>query len=181
MPWLVHTQPPTDTEDMPRFNDSEAKVFELAPEGDYVLRVVEFECGISKGGKTSGSDSYDVKFLIESKGSTFFETLIDHPSCAWKIDIFLKSAGVQLKKGEAFEFRKDKADYEAVPWIDPIGLRMWARVKIEPSQKDPTKKYNKVAVFYTDRPKLPRHVEADPMQEQQHEQTMPPSDESVPW
>jgi hypothetical protein len=168
---------------MPVFKDSEAKVFELAPEGDYVLRVVEFECGISKGRQTAGSDSYDVKFLVESKGSTFFDTLIDHPSCDWKIDLFLKSAGIRIAKGEAYEFRKDKAEYEGIRWVDPIGLRLWAKVKIEPSQKDPTKKYNKVAVFYTDKPKLPRHVEADPMlaDSPEPETTTQAQGDDVPW
>lgn len=168
---------------MPVFKDSEAKVFELAPEGDYVLRVVEFECGLSKGAKTAGSDEYSVTFLIESKGSRFFESLIDHDSCAWKIDLFLKAAGVQLAKGESFEFRKDKAEYHGIRWVDPIGLRLWAKVKVEPSKKDPTKKYNKVAVFYTDKPKLPRYVDPDPMlaDSPEPETTTQAQGDDVPW
>jgi hypothetical protein len=143
---------------MPQFNDSENKTFELLPPGDYVFQVTEFEIGISNGGKTSGSDKYDMKLAIDKGDGVFVEVrenMIDHPSCAWKIDTFLKSAGVDIKKGDAFEFRQDVAQDKDVLFVDPIGLRGWCHIKNEAGTNDPTKKFNKVSTFYTTKEKLP--------------------------
>lgn len=150
---------------MPVFNDSQ-NIPPVVPEGDYVFCVVGFECGISSGGKTAGSDKYDVELEIEPSGKRVTEFLIDHPSCSWKIDTFLKSCGIQLAKGEAFEFREDIASATGVRWVNPLGLRGHCRLYVEeytPKGGTEKRKANKVAVFYTDRPKLePRAIsEAD--------------------
>lgn len=146
---------------MPRFNDSEAKVFEVQPEGDYILRVIGFEIGISKRGNTAGSENYEIEFQIETKSGRVWETLIDHELTAWKIDLFLKSADVALAKGEAFEFDKERAKANRVTYVNPWGLRCWARLIVDDYNG---KKRNKVSVFYTDKQKLApvRPVEAEP-------------------
>jgi hypothetical protein len=88
--------------------------------------------------------------------------LIDHESCSWKIDIWLKSSGVRdLKKGEAFSFREDEAKREGVRWVNPIGLRCHAKLGTEeyqPSGGGEKRKKNEVLVFYTDRAALARRV-----------------------
>jgi hypothetical protein len=150
---------------MPVFNDSEAKVFTLLPDGDYVWRCTEFEIGIMTGGKTNGSEKYSLKLGIEGKDCEIFETLIDHKSVAWKIDTFLKSGGVQLAKGESFEFRADLAQEKKVRWINPLGLRGWCRLYTDNyTKRDGSPgKSNKVEVFYTDKPKLaPARIEVEP-------------------
>jgi hypothetical protein len=86
------------------------------------------------------------------------ETLIDHESCIWKIDSFLKACGIrQLKKGQAFHFEKDKAEKLGVPWINPMGLRCPALIAHDQytstkSGKEVTK--NVVGTYYTDKEPL---------------------------
>jgi hypothetical protein len=152
---------------MPIFNDSENRK-PIVEEGDYTLTVVGFEIGISAGGKTAGCEKYDVEFEVDGHGTHVFEVLLDHPTCAWKIDCFLKACGQRLKKGQSFAFRQDEAERNKVLWIDPIGLRCPVRL-VQDSYKpksagpnDPPRIKNKVAVFYTDRPALPRAVVVAP-------------------
>ena len=152
---------------MPTFNDSGNRPPHL-PDGDYVFCVVGFEIGLSTGGKTNGSEKYEVDLEIEPHGNNVTEFLIDHPSCAWKIDTFLKSAGVKLKKGEQFDFREDIASAKGIRWINPDGLRGWCALNSQPGQKDTKKLFNRVAVFYTEKEKLRARVieEASPVSEE---------------
>lgn len=152
---------------MPTFNDSENKV-PFVPEADYILCVTDFEIGISNGSKTSGCEKYDVTFEVEGKGSKCFEQLIDHPNNIWKIDTFLKSAGITLKKGESYSFNKAEAEEKGIRWINPIGLRMWARLHVEeysPKGSTEKRKKNKVSCFYTDKAKLPPNKELQEAEE----------------
>jgi hypothetical protein len=142
---------------MPTYTDAPPKTFTVLPEGDYIFHVTNFEIGISTGGKTSGSEKYQVTLEIEGKGADLDETLIDHPNTIWKVEAFLKSCGVVLKKGEPYEFRKDKADETGIRWIDPIGMRGWCKLTHEPYTTKAGKNItvNRVALFYTDKEKLP--------------------------
>lgn len=152
---------------MPVYHDTPARTFELPPEGDQILRVDTFEMGIANKGKMSGSDEYDVTFVSEANDARFTVTMWDNPKTWWKVDNWLKSSGVALVKGEAFEFREDKAREKGVKWVDPIGLRCQANVTHRPGTTDPTKRFAEVAIFYTDREKLPRHVGEEPAAEPQ--------------
>lgn len=145
---------------MPTFKNEEARK-PFVPAGDYVFCVREFECGLSNGGKTSGSDKYDLTLEIEGQGHTVYESLIDHALTGWKINTFLKCAGVKLAEGEAFEFRKDIADEHGIRWVNPLGLRGQCALVVEEfTAKDGSKKKkNKLASFYTDRQKLPPNAE----------------------
>jgi hypothetical protein len=138
---------------MPTFNDSQ-NVPQLLPDGDYIFCVADFEIGLSTGGKTNGCEKYEVELEIEPSGKKVLEFMVDHPTCAWKIDTFLKSCGVKLTKGESFDFREDVAKEKGIRWVNPIGLRGWCCLKSEPSSKDPKKIFNKVAIFYTEKTKL---------------------------
>ncbi len=147
---------------MPVFGDRE-NPFKAVPNGDYILCVVGFECAISSGGKTAGANKYEVEFEVEGppavNGARVFENLIEHESCDWKIDAFLKSAGVALAKGEAFEFRADLAEASGVRWVNPLGLRVWATVRNEDYKG---RMYPKVAAFITNKPKLePREIKEE--------------------
>lgn len=148
---------------MPTFNDSENMV-QLVPEGDYRFKVVQFDEGISSGAKTAGSTMFKSKLQIElskpgEQGPTLFENFIDHSATAWRIDTFLKSCGVKIPKGAAFEFDRETAIRKKALHVNPYGLRGWCRLVVEdykPSNSTQTKQKNKVAAFYTDKEKLPR-------------------------
>lgn len=159
---------------MPTFNDSE-NLIPFVPEGDYVFTVTEFSQAISAGGKTAGSTKYELALEIELKdgarGPRVFENLIDHALTAWKIDTFLKSAGVTLAKGEAFEFNAEDAEAHRAKFVQPLGLRGWCRLGVEEYPVNSGKKRNKVATFYTNRAKLSSKVIEAPRAEKAVEGT----------
>ncbi len=146
---------------MPTFHDSDNLPTHV-PEGDYIFAVTAFEQGISAGGKTAGATKYGLTLEIETKpgerGPKVFENLIDHPSTAWKMDTFIKSCGVQLAKGEGFEFNADDAAQHGCRHVEPLGLRGWCRLVVEEYPLNSGKRRNKVAVFYTNKAKLPARV-----------------------
>jgi hypothetical protein len=142
---------------MPIFQDSE-NAYAVVPEGDYVLCVYEFSSDLSTGKKTTGAKRYNIVFTVEGTDSKIKESLIDHESCIWKIDTFLKSCGIRnLQKGQAWEFEKDEAEKQGVPWINPMGLRCHAAIIHDTytSQRGNEVTKNKIAAFYTDREVLP--------------------------
>lgn len=156
---------------MPTYQDAD-NIVPFVPEGDYTLTVTGMDSGISKGAKTAGSDQYKVELSVDGHGCIVRETLTDHPSCAWKIDCFLKSCGIRMPKGVVYELTTSKkhnmgdwnSRVESFPKIgdvgfvvNPLGFRCHAKLVVEDwVSKDQTKrgKQNRVAVFYTDRPAL---------------------------
>lgn len=155
---------------MPTFQDSDNKPQrKIIPEQDAIFCVTNWATSISKGRNTSGADVLELELEFEGSaaGGVAFENLIDAPRCIWRIDTFLKSAGVQIKKGQSFSWGP-KPDGALGTYIDPIGLRGWCRVGVEtyvpksaacdasgkplPGQE---KQRNKVITFYTDKQKLP--------------------------
>lgn len=132
----------------------------ILPQGDYIFCVREMTCGIQTGGKTNGSDFFEMELEIEGKGATVREKLIAHDSTGWKINNFVQCAGIVIPEGGEFEFRQDIAEQSGCTWVNPIGLRGHCALVVETYLKrtdtegKPTGKSNKVAVFYTDRPKL---------------------------
>jgi hypothetical protein len=139
-----------------QYKDQEGKSFEVKPAGDYPLRVVGVEFGISQGEKTRGSEKMDLKLEVENpdgslSGCSFFETLTFLKSCDWKIDTAVKSLNLLIggqppRKGEAIDFSEHML----------IGLRGWASLVVDEYQG---KKRNKVAAFITNKPKLAKVVE----------------------
>jgi hypothetical protein len=126
VPWIWHTHNEQE-QNMPVFTDQQNKKFSV-PDGDYVFCVTDFESKISAGGKTAGSEMYGLTMEVEGHNVRVVSNMIDHPSCAWKIDTFLKSCGITIAKGEAYEFNKDIADSKGVRFVNPIGLRGWAKL-----------------------------------------------------
>jgi hypothetical protein len=149
---------------MPVFRNQDNQSFVLLPPGDYVFRVVGMESGIQTGtGKTAGSPFWEFKLMIEGKGANVYERLIDHESTGWKIDTFLKCTGQTPPVNAPFEFEEQAAEAAGVHWINPIGLRGHCALIVEEFTKTgqtEKKKKNRVSVFYTDKPKLPRHEAA---------------------
>jgi hypothetical protein len=145
---------------MPKFTNQENQAFIVHPPGDYVFRVVAMESGIQTGnGKTAGSPYWELKLAIEQKGGVIFERLIDHPSCSWKIDTFLKCTGAAPEVDAPFEFEVDAAQAAGCVWINPVGLRGHCHLIVDeytPTGKTEKQRRNKVATFHTDKPKLSR-------------------------
>jgi hypothetical protein len=139
------------------FTDQENKSFEPLPAGDYVARISECEFGISKGGKTSGSDTMELTLEVESNGRTIkvYETLIFHPSCGWKVDTFVKS--FNLLVGGRVPAKDENIDFSEHM---VVGLRGWVTLKQEEYEKRDKSKgvSNRVAVFITNKEKLPKIV-----------------------
>lgn len=163
---------------MPTYTDNTAPRYEMLPEGDYIWTVEDFNIGLSQSAKTAGRENYKVQFKLESpdglKSGACQETLIDHPSTIWKLDCFLKSGGIVLAKGEAYEFNASKAKAAGIRWVDPMGLRGWCRVIVEEFDKKdrstgkPTGekgRSNKISVFYTDKEKIDRAIKETPVSE----------------
>lgn len=147
---------------MPVYTD-QTNAPSLLPEGDYIFEVTDYEVGMAKGAKTAGSDIYILKLNIEGKGNTIEERLIDHPSTLWKMDCFLKCCGVEILKGESYEFRKQIAEGTGVRFVKLEGLRGWCRIVVESYVKRDNSegKANRVAIFYTDKEKLKPTAEYD--------------------
>lgn len=147
---------------MPVFKNQENKVNILLPPGDYIYTVVNYESGLQTGtGKTAGSPFWELHLEItdtKKQTATVYERLIDHPSCDFKIDTFLKSAGVQLDPGAPFEFDERAAIESGYQHVDVIGLRGWCSLLVDEYDRKGggTAKRNKVSAFLTNRPKLPR-------------------------
>lgn len=145
---------------MPVYTDAPPIVQSSKP-GDYILRCVEFQKGLSKGAKTGGSDKYEAEFLVEATGSKLIEFFIDHSSCVWKLELWLKACGITLKKGEGFDFDQESATANGTRYIDPIGLRAHATIGMRPSKEaGQSPKWNEVVAWITNKEKLSRHIEA---------------------
>lgn len=181
MPFIAESNPEPESRIMPVFQDQDNREFIVVPPGDYVFRVARLTCGTSNGAKTRGCDQYDLELLLEGTGAVVFDTLIDHRDTSWKLDVFLRCCGVRLPRGAAWDFNQRRCQQKGWHWVDPDGLRGWAKITQEPvMQKDPrTGLYtmpkigkdgqalmrNRVGRYYTDREKLPRHVEPASAQE----------------
>lgn len=137
---------------MPTFNDSENKLM-FQPPGDYIFTVIGLEKKLVSSGKCAGSSMDALKLEIRhpktGATSTLFDNLIDHEKTAWKYDVFLKSAGIKIAKGQAFELHPDP---RIVGGINPFGLRGWCAIR---ESEFNGKKKNEVVCYYTDREKLP--------------------------
>jgi hypothetical protein len=133
-----------------KFRNEKPKTFEILPEGDYVLEIIKADHFIQQGGKTNGSDVLEITFKSVEHGTEFQDRLIAHPSCDWKIDLFVNCFSLAAKVGEEVD-------------LDPenlIGRRGWCKVFIDTFKgRDGTdRQNNKIRVFYTDKEKFPRAV-----------------------
>lgn len=142
-----------------KFRDSDNLVMLIEP-GDYVLEVVGYELKLStKGDPQIEVDvvNVDPKTLdrIPGKSTKFKDTLTLSEKAGWRVDTFLKSCGIQIAKDAEVEFDPEQRDDGKV-FVDLRGLRGWALVGQEPGTKDPTKKFQKVVTWYTNKEKIAR-------------------------
>lgn len=150
---------------------AESLEFTLLPDGDYTFEVLSIDTSIRNSGKTSGSDEVEMKCAFykdakfEKKIAQWTESLIFHESIAWKISVFTKCANILVDgkvPGDGAEL-----DYCAETMV---GLRGWATVRTKAGTKDPTKKFNYVAVWLTNKEKLARNTpEVDPFADEEKE------------
>lgn len=150
---------------MPQFKDSENKQLS-SPPGDYILRVLSYDKKLSKGAKTAGCELYELKIGVEKNGavvSELYDNLIDHDSCHWRWDVFLKSCGIKINKGESYTFDADDAAQQEIRHIEIRGLRGWATIGMKPSQTvGQPSKFNEVVSWITNREKLAPMVAEEP-------------------
>jgi len=147
---------------MPVFDSKKAEtpIFEVIS-GDFPFEIVAVDSSISQGGKTRGSDVRDVKLKFY-KDATFTqpvaqwtEDFINADNCLWKWFVFSKCVGFEFADGHEFDIDGS--------WI---GRRGWATCKPqETNRKDDIdastgrpKRYNRVAVFITNKGKLPPNL-----------------------
>ena len=151
---------------MPTFKDSENKQLS-SPPGDYILRVLSFDKKLSRGAKTAGCELYEMKLGVEKNGnvvSELYDNLIDHESCHWRWDVFLKSCGVKIVKDESYTLDSNDATQQNIRHVNILGLRGWATIGMKKAQNaGETPKYNEVVAWITNKEKLaPVVIEAEP-------------------
>jgi hypothetical protein len=128
-------------------------IFHLKP-GDYVLEVIAHEKRF-KG----EIGQLKVNFREVNSGARISEMFTFSEDCAWKIDTFITAAGLASDKGE-IEFTDSFC--EAMK-----GARCWAFIGEQPGFKDPTRKYNCIVKFYTDK-EVPPRAAKEPTKEISH-------------
>lgn len=142
------------------FTDQENKApSELIAAGDYEVEVIKCESGLRNSGKTNGCEAFDFQVRVaKHPGCTIWEDItFGYEPLQWKLDVVLKCLnflfdGRPLEKGQAFDIAPE----------DMIGLRGWVTVKVEDyrASTGEMRKTNRVAVWRTDKPKLPRNTPA---------------------
>jgi len=139
---------------MPHFHHEETRTpSEVLSEADYKLTVFEFSTGISTGEKTARSECYDIVFKVEGhEGARVREKLIDHPTTAWKINLFITASGIVLEEGEGYHFEQHMAEQLGFAWINPMGLRCYATLGIRSytGRSGVNVEVNHVAAFIVD-------------------------------
>lgn len=162
MPHIQESHPEPDERIlMPKFDSkAESQSCEIL-DGDFRFEIVAVDNAISKGAKTRGSDTREVKlkFFKDAEfakpAAQWTETFIAHESTDWKYSVFAKCVKVELQDGLEF-------DIDAT-WI---GRRGWATCKKEADQANATKPvadhkfYNRVRGFITNKERLAPNVAA---------------------
>lgn len=127
--------------------------FELLPEGDYEVEVMEIETGLSK----KGHEQITMKLAAKPKGVRFTERLTFIESCYGIIDAFVKSTGMYNDEGKPAKIG-DSIQFDESTMI---GLRGWAHIRPRADDKDPNLKYNSVGWWITNKGYLPRNMTAN--------------------
>lgn len=137
---------------MPAYIFTDSSNALLLPEGDYIIEVEATSDAISKGGKTSGCETIELKCRVENHGNLITERIIFHPTLYWKIDIILKALGHQISKNSKIEVTGDML----------TGRRAWVHIIQEDytDRNGISKKSNKVGMWLLNKPL--EHIAAPP-------------------
>jgi hypothetical protein len=119
------------------------KSFELLPDGDYLVEILEADPCISQANKYRGAEQFEIKFRDSKSGAEFLDWLTFHAELEWKVDNFISCFNFPVVKGEEIDITPD----------DLIGRKGWVRVG-HYTKND--KKYNQVAIYYTNKEKFAR-------------------------
>jgi len=109
--------------------------FQLLEPGNYIAIVAEAREGTSN----AGNPKIDLKLNIN--GAIVFDQLVFVESAAWKVDCFLKACGLAPEKGQFI-------DLTAAMCERAVGR---VRIGTKPGLKDPSKVYNSVEGWLTDK------------------------------
>ena len=149
---------------MPQYDPNATNPTVQILKGDYPFEIKAVDQKISKGAKTAGSPKHELtlEFYADDTFTRRLATvrnnstaLIDHPATDWKYSLVAKCVGFPLKAGDTI-----------APDERWIGYRGWAMCVPEPDDKDATKEWNAVKVFYTDKPKLAPRPQAPAVAEE---------------
>ncbi len=134
---------------MPKFDSkAESQAWQLL-DGDYPFEIVAVDSGISTGQKTRGSETREVKLKVYQDATfakplaQWTEEFINFETSVWKWSVFAKCVGMVFGDGDEFDITPT--------WC---GRRGWATCKPQADRNDATKKYNRVAVFLTNKGQL---------------------------
>lgn len=126
------------------YQDREQKAF-FVPEADYILGVKSAVLALSK---SSGNEQIEVqlevvhgpKLTSDQKGVVVYDYLIFGEKTDWKIDLFLKAAKRQPKKGDELDITDE--------WLSKhvVGALLWAHLVVEEYQG---KKRSKIGQYLT--------------------------------
>jgi hypothetical protein len=150
-----------------KFTDQEPKTYELWPIGDYLWQVTACEFSIQNGGPCGGSDAMELTFDFqrnvggETQHKEVTKKLIFHEKTAWVVDAFVKSGNLLIDgraplKNENIDFNERMV----------VGLRGWATLGVREYKSDrdgKMKTVNEVIAFITNKEKLAKAIEIDPM------------------
>ena len=112
--------------------------FQLLEPGNYIAIVAEAREGTSN----AGNPKIDLK--LDVGGVTVFDQLVFTENAGWRIDTFLKACGLAPEKGAYLDLTAKMCE----------GAVGRVRIGKKPGLKDPSKIYNSVEAWLTDKESL---------------------------
>lgn len=123
---------------MPKVQFQDRGGFQLLEPGDYIALVEEAKEGQSQ----SGNPKIDLRLNVG--GANVYDTLTFTENAGWRIDTFLKSCGLAPEKGQFVDLTAKMCE----------GAVARVRIGKKPGIKDPSKIYNSVEAWLTDKESL---------------------------
>lgn len=123
---------------MPKVQYLERGGFQLLEPGDYIALVEEAKEGTSQ----NGNPKIDLRLNIN--GATVYDQLVFTENAGWRIDTFLKACGLAPEKGAYLDLTAKMCE----------GAVGRVRIGKKPGLKDPSKIYNSVEAWLTDKESL---------------------------
>lgn len=155
------------------FNNKEVTEFELLPDGEYIVEVIEYADALSDGPKTRSCPQIELTLLVEKPGSNT-KGRINFVSLTFPDDLRPSREDSDLRDYldgvlDSFAVCMGLVDKnqigQGIDWNEStvMGLRGWALIGKRTSKTNKT--FNEVKKWLRDKPKLPkreRKAEVDP-------------------